>query len=454
MNPLQQFIAERTPDGWQTLPFWSLFQRVKKTGYADEELLSVYRDYGVIPKSSRDDNHNKESEDLSGYQLVDKGYLVTNKMKAWQGSIAISRYRGIVSPAYYVYKPLSTEHDDQFLHYLLRSGNYIALYGRISKGVRVNQWDLEHEALRNIPVLFPSREKQKEIADFLDREIARIDQLIEKKKWLIIRLKEKSASLVTECILQGYKDFPARSSAEKDTHPDKFWPQGVTSLLKPLKLFCQETSSLSDKTDPDFEIQYIDIGNVSFADGLKGTAEYSFKDAPSRARQILKKHDVIISTVRTYLKACAYIDRNDPNLIGSTGFCVLRANDKIYPKYLYRAVQSEPFISGVVVRSEGVSYPAVNDKLLKALKIPVPDLDTQRKISNEIEQGIHPIIKTVELMEKSIETLENYKVALITQTVTGQLDIHAWQKRGAGDRQLDKIEQDTEQEHKSKKARA
>lgn len=141
MNLDHTMLAPILPTGWRVMPFWSLFRRKKRIGYENEELLSVYRDYGVIPKSSRDDNHNKESEDLSGYQLVKEGSLVTNKMKAWQGSIAISRYRGIVSPAYYVYDPISRE-CDQFLHYLLRSDPYINLYGRISKGVRVNQWDL------------------------------------------------------------------------------------------------------------------------------------------------------------------------------------------------------------------------------------------------------------------------------------------------------------------------
>src|SRR3546814_11761749 len=102
-------------------------------------------------------------------------------MKTWQGSIAISRFKGIVSPAYYVYEPLSDE-CDQFLHYLLRSEPYIALYGRISKGVRVNQWDLEHEALRNVLVILPDLQTENFIADFLDREAARIDQLIERKR--------------------------------------------------------------------------------------------------------------------------------------------------------------------------------------------------------------------------------------------------------------------------------
>ena len=172
------------PHSWREVPFWSLFRRVKEINHPDEELLSVYRDHGVVPTASRDDNFNKPSLDLSGYQLVRKGALVTNKMKAWQGSIAISRHRGIVSPAYYVYEPLSREHD-QYLHYLLRSQPFVALYQRISKGVRVNQWDLEHEALRIVPIPLPDLPTQKAIADFLDRETARIDQLIEKKQRMV-----------------------------------------------------------------------------------------------------------------------------------------------------------------------------------------------------------------------------------------------------------------------------
>ncbi len=200
MIPTTDIVATGTPTGWRTVPFWFLFRRQKETGFPEEELLSVYRDYGVIPKSSRDDNHNKESEDLSGYQLVTEGALVTNKMKAWQGSIAISRYRGIVSPAYYVYTPQSDE-CDQFLHYLLRSTPYIGLYGRISKGVRVNQWDLEHEALRNIPVLLPDVTAQRAIADFLDRETARIDLLIKKKQRLVALLGEKRSATITAAVI-------------------------------------------------------------------------------------------------------------------------------------------------------------------------------------------------------------------------------------------------------------
>lgn len=77
----------QVPAEWTVKPLWSMYHPKKETGYPKETLLSVYRDYGVIEKSSRDDNRNRESEDLSGYQLVVSGDLVTNKMKTWQGSI-------------------------------------------------------------------------------------------------------------------------------------------------------------------------------------------------------------------------------------------------------------------------------------------------------------------------------------------------------------------------------
>jgi len=201
----QEALRLTPPSTWRVVPFWSLFRRTKSIGHADEELLSVYRDHGVVPTSSRDDNHNKPSEDLSGYQLVTEGALVTNKMKAWQGSIAISRHRGIVSPAYYVYQPLSEEHD-QFLHYLLRSEPYIALYQRISKGVRVSQWDLEHEALRTIPIVLPDLATQKRIADFLDAETARIDALIEKKLGLLSATERLRSSSIDRAISGEYVD--------------------------------------------------------------------------------------------------------------------------------------------------------------------------------------------------------------------------------------------------------
>ena len=156
-------------ENWEQVPFHTLFRRIpKRTGYGDKELLSVYRDYGVIIKSDRDDNSNRPGESLDDYQLVKLGDLVLNKMKTWQGSLGISAYEGIVSPAYFVYEPQG-EFDSRYMHYLLRSQPSIDYYGAHSKGIRVNQWDLQPEYLDKMKVRFPPLEYQQRIADYLDR---------------------------------------------------------------------------------------------------------------------------------------------------------------------------------------------------------------------------------------------------------------------------------------------
>lgn len=210
MKDLFDIIRNQVPSHWHVVPFWSLYRKIKRTGYEAEELLSVYRDHGVIPKASRDDNRNVESEDLSGYQLVEPNWLVTNKMKAWQGSIAVSRYRGIVSPAYFVYKPLHGQ-NGEFLHHLLRSSLYIAIYNRISKGVRIGQWDLEHEALRTVPIALPPLSEQQSIINFLKQEVLKIDNLISETGGLKAALNseagtlqryllEKKSAFITACV--------------------------------------------------------------------------------------------------------------------------------------------------------------------------------------------------------------------------------------------------------------
>ena len=134
---IQSWIDE-APKDWNVSPLRYVLQRQSRAGYVDEQLLSVYRDYGVIPRDSRDDNHNRISTDLSNYQLVNIDDLVINKMKAWQGSLGVSTYRGVVSPAYHIYKITSSDVYPAFLHHILRSEPYFREYARASKGIRTN----------------------------------------------------------------------------------------------------------------------------------------------------------------------------------------------------------------------------------------------------------------------------------------------------------------------------
>ena len=187
------------PANWDPERVKRLFQHTKRQGFPEQTVLSVYREYGVIEKSSRDDNANRTPEDLEVYQLVNPGDLVINKMKAWQGSLGISSLSGITSPDYVVYEP---EHgaNEKFLHHLLRSKLLARVYLTLSNGIRPSQWRLEPERFEELVVFLPPRVEQDQIARFLDRETAKIDALIAKIREAIDHLKEFRTALLSAAV--------------------------------------------------------------------------------------------------------------------------------------------------------------------------------------------------------------------------------------------------------------
>ena len=177
----------------------------------------------------------------------------------------------------------------------------------------------------------------------------------------------------------------------------RFWSPEIADFLVPLKFVCSmDPEKLSESTDPSYELLYIDISSVSLEEGIKETQLLSFEEAPSRARKLVQNGDTIISTVRTYLKAIAFIENAEHNWIASTGFCVLRPNTtKVDAKYLYRAIQSKQFIDAVVACSDGVSYPAINPSVLGKIEIPVPEIEVQHTIVEHLEEELGKIDKII-----------------------------------------------------------
>lgn len=187
-----------------TQPIWSALLPIKDQNHPGEEVLSVYRDYGVIPKSSRGDNHNRTPQDLTSYQLVEPGDVVINKMKAWQGSLGASAYRGIVSPDYQVARP-TREMNSQFLHAVLRSQLMVPQYRARSIGVRPSQWRLYWNEFADLHIPLPPLDEQQRIANHLDDVTSRIEAMLAKVAELRSLLTERRAALITD-VVTGRKE--------------------------------------------------------------------------------------------------------------------------------------------------------------------------------------------------------------------------------------------------------
>ena len=210
-----------------------------------------------------------------------------------------------------------------------------------------------------------------------------------------------------------YKDSGVEWLGEIPSHWDS----------KPLKYLCTYNDEvLTEATSSDTEIQYIDIGSVSATEGISHIETMLFKDAPSRARRIVKDGDVIVSTVRTYLEAIAPIDNPPENLIVSTGFAVIRPNKNLYKGYAAYCLRAKGFIIQVVARSVGVSYPAINSSDLVNIAVPSIAYSEQTKIANFLDHETAKIDSLIEKQQQLIELLKEKRQAVISHAVTKGLN--------------------------------
>jgi type I restriction enzyme S subunit len=182
------------------------------------------------------------------------------------------------------------------------------------------------------------------------------------------------------------------------------------------------TDTLSVDTDDNYRLRYVDISSVDSRGNITDVEEMPFEKAPSRARREVRPGDTIISTVRTYLKAIAYIDQLANDLIVSTGFAVLRPYPDLDSKYLWRMVQSQGFVDAVVANSEGIGYPAIAPTKLAELPVWIPPLPEQRAIAAFLDRETAKLDALTRKFEQLLDRLEERRAALISHAVTKGLD--------------------------------
>ncbi|MGI4791510.1 MAG: hypothetical protein ACRYFS_22000 [Janthinobacterium lividum] len=192
----------------------------------------------------------------------------------------------------------------------------------------------------------------------------------------------------------------------------------------PLKYFLDiNDHTLSENTSADYVIEYLDISNVGSTGIIGPTQRFVFKDAPSRARRIVKSGDTVISTVRTYLKAIAHFDNSVDNLVASTGFAVLTPCKGVLPKYISYLVHGYAFINQVTVASKGVNYPAITSVELGSIKIvATTDYAEQAAIVSYLDRKTADIERFISKKKQLITTLNEQKTAIINRAVTKGLN--------------------------------
>ena len=409
------------PSHWSCVKVKHLLrERVDKSEDGIGEPLSMSQKYGLIPTSQMDVVPNLATSYV-GAKRTRQGDMVLNKLKAHLGVFALSAYDGLVSPDYAVYYGTGRA-DLEYLEYLFKTPLYVSEFIKKTTGVAIGFNRLYTDDLFSIPAHYPPMQEQKRIVDYLKDKTLKIEQYVsakERERELLDSLKQSEiANIVTKGLNPNVrmKDSGIPWIGLIPEHWEVKRLQAVAS--------CND-ECLSENTSQKQEIEYVEIGNVDNVNGIRATEKMLFADAPSRARRITKKGDIIVSTVRTYLKAIAVIERD--GLIVSTGFAVIRPN-RINNKYIQFAMLSDCVINSIVANSYGVNYPAITANKLMKLSIPVPPPSEQQAIVDYIEAKLSKIDSCMADLQAEIDYLKEFKQRLISDVVTGQICVAEPQK--------------------------
>lgn len=312
-------------------------------------------------------------EGLKKSRLVVEGdFILSNSMSF--GRPYIMKTKGCIHDGWLLLHPIYEQLDKEYVYYALSSPYVYKQFQNSAAGATVK--NLNSDLVRQVQIPLPPLAEQTRIVEKLDAVLSRIDTAIDEL--------QQSLALVDAMFKSGLdKAFnPLGSPTNEASLYDL--PDGWGWIT--LDDVTVDTANLSPEKKPETLWTYIDISAIDkdkFA--IVEPKQILGKDAPSRAKKQIQQGDVLFATTRPNLKNIAIFELSVPNPVASTGFCVLRPAERIVGKFLFYFVttdfvqqQIEPFISGA-------SYPAVTDKNLKRVAIPLPPLVEQTRIVEKLD---------------------------------------------------------------------
>jgi type I restriction enzyme S subunit len=174
--------------------------------------------------------------------------------------------------------------------------------------------------------------------------------------------------------------------------------------IKPLDEVLQKTETFNPSQSPEVEFDYIDvssISNVTFQ--IEATQRLKGKDAPSRARKLVRVNDVLFATIRPTLQRIAVVPEYLDRQVCSTGYLVLRPKPEIDHRFLFYWLITKDFIDQMECCQKGASYPAVTDADVKAQVIPVAPLPEQHRIVAILDEAFDGIATAKANAEKNLQ---------------------------------------------------
>ncbi|MBD2565243.1 MULTISPECIES: restriction endonuclease subunit S [Nostoc] len=414
----------KIPQHWEAKRAKYCFYEVdERSETGDEELLSVSHITGVTPRSEKNITMFM-AESYEGYKTCIPNDLVINIMWAWMGALGVSKYQGIISSAYGVYRPKDTnKFYSDYLEYLVRIPEYIAEYTRTSKGIRSSRLRMYSDDFFQIPIICPLFEEQKTIARFLDRKLEQISHFISNKQRLIELLKEQKTAIINRAVTKGINPHaPMKPSAIE-------WLGEIPAHWQQIKIkyVLHQIIDTEHKTAPFYEDgQYLVVRTSNIKGGMLDftNAKYTnldgFLEWTRRGKP--KLGDILFTREAPAGEACLVPQGID--LCLGQRVVLFRVNhQKLNEEFGVYSIYGGIAAEFITLLSQGATVPHFNMSDIANIPLLLPSVNEQQQIVQYIKTETSKIDEVIAKAEKEIELIQEYRTTLISDAVTGKIDV-------------------------------
>ena len=424
----------KIPAHWKIDRFkYLLAERDARSASGVEDLLRVSQYTGITKRKRGDAGHqHSRAESLVGYKRVDPGDLVINIMLAWNGSLGVSPFEGIVSPAYCVYR-FDGHSEPRYYHYLLRSPVYRARIKAVSTGVVESRLRLYTDDLCRLRAVSPPLREQSAIVRFLDHSDWRIRRYIRAKERLIELLEEQRQAIIRQAVTgqidvrtgqsyPAYKDSGVEWLGEVPEHWEVARLKSV--LERPMR------NGLFKKKDRFGRgVPLVNVADV-YGDEFQvdpDTLERVEASLEELRRFRVRSGDILF--VRSSLKlegtgrsavalGCSVDTVFECHLVQARP-----ATARVSPRYLVIQLNSSAIRHYLISRANVVTMATVAQNTVTSCPLLVPPPAEQREIVRWVDHHLSRSRVAVARIERQVELLSAYRTRLCADVVTGKLDV-------------------------------
>lgn len=396
----------RIPDKWESVKMKYRFIQRSEKGHPNEPILCATQSSGVIPQSMYENRVVVVNKGFEGLKLVKKGDFVIS-LRSFQGGLEYAHYQGIISAAYTILQPKEKEFANYY-KYLFKSHPFIQLLQTCVTGIREGQ-NINYALLGKNFIPIPPSVTQEKIVAFLDAKTLKIDECICLRERELQTLNELKQSQIASVVTRGLNpNVPMKDSGIP-------WIGQIPAhweLAKIRSYFKQRSTKVSDK-----DYQALSVSKV----GVTPQLDTAVKTDNGDNRKLVLKGDFVVNSRSDRKGSCGVSP-----LDGSVSLIniVLTPHDVYAPFYHY-LFRSNDYIEEFYKHGRGIVSDLWTTRWMdmRNIYIPVPPIEEQKAIVTFIEQKQTKIDSMISSLNAEIERLREYKQSLISDVVTGQINV-------------------------------